>query len=68
MSDELHLVASVTCFYTVDTNGVTVGRVTRSAPIEIVHGKAGVARYLVQTLAICYSFLHHVLVTKDFII
>lgn len=68
MAYEFYFVARVACLYTVDTYGITICCITCSTSIEVVHWKACIAGYLVQTLATGYSFLYHILIAEDFIV
>lgn len=67
MSDELHVMASMTCFDTVDTDGVTISCVAGLAAVEVVHRERCVTRDFVQTLAVAHRFLHCVLIAKYFV-
>lgn len=51
MSDKLDNVSIVAGLDTVDTYGVTISGVTGAAAVEVVHGEAGIRRYLVETLS-----------------
>lgn len=44
VSDEFHVVASVTSFYTVNAYRVPIRRVARLTTIEVVHRKGSVRR------------------------
>lgn len=67
MSDEFHVVASVTGFYTINTYCIAIRRVARLAAIKVVHRKRGIRRNFIQTLAVSNSFLYCVLIIKYFV-
>lgn len=67
VSDEFHVVAGVTGFYTIDTYRVAIRRVARLTAIEVVHREGGVRRDFVQTLPVPDSLLHRVLIVEYFI-
>ncbi len=64
MSNELDFMAGVAGAYTVDTDGIAVGGIAGATTVEVMHGKAGIAGDLVQTLTTLHSLVHHVLVAK----
>ena len=67
VTDELHVVTRMTRFDAVDADGVAIGRVARTAAVEVVHGERRVRRDLVQALAAVHRFLHGVLVVENLV-
>lgn len=45
-----------------------IGVLTPHAPVEVVHGEAGVGRDLVEALPAVHRLVHHVLVPKDLVV
>lgn len=64
VSYELHVMARMTILDAIDADGIAVGCVARLAAVEVVHGKGGVAAYLVQALPAGDGLLHLVLVVE----
>lgn len=67
MSNEFHIMTSVTSFYTIDANSISISSVTRLTAIEVMHWEGCVRRYLVKTLSISYSFFNRILIIENFV-
>lgn len=67
MSNEFHIVTSVTSFYTIDANSISISRVTRLTAVEVMHREGRVRRNLVKTLSVAYSFFNRILIIENFV-
>lgn len=67
MSYKLYIVSGVTRLDTINADGVTICRVTRLTPVEVVHGERRVTGYLIETLSIRHSLLHSILIVENLI-
>lgn len=66
--DELDNMARMTSLDAIYADGITVGGVACSAPVEVVHGKTGVTGNFVETLTARHHLLHHVVVVVNRVI
>lgn len=64
MSNKLDVVSRMASLYAIDADRVAIRRVARLAPVEVVHGKRRVTRYLVEALSVRDRLLHGVLVVE----